>query len=494
MFMDENKGNIWKWARQRDMRSFEKWLTPECFLAAAARAGLQEWKCMCKNPLCLVNMIWLGIAAAMQPRLNFALVLTQTLKLLEDYRCFPSNRSDKKDRKLPKKRAKHDPRTEHDTVTEEAFAQARKRMPPKFWFALLGNLVEQFEAQHGDRVRLNGFRLLAMDGTRLDVPDTARNRKRFGTARNAHGDHRPQARMTLLQFPLVRLPCLYELGSVKVGEVTMAGRLIKSAVRADDLVLLDAGFWSYGLLWQIQQKQAFFAIRLRSGLKLEKVRRLEPKDTLMKWTPKDSRRKWRQLPRSLDLRIIEYRIRGFRSTSIATNVLDPKRISREDWVRLTTEADPEGRLLHGLYHRRLEIETTYRELKVEQGMERLRSRTPESVAFEVAGHVLLYLLVRWTIVEAAIKHSLNPLQLSFLNALNELIEMRRPLLVASSWHARQELLPKLLDRIAKHRVRHRPGRHYPRKKKARPIKRKSSPKTKNKTPHRPRPKKTARQA
>jgi len=65
--------------------------------------------------------------------------------------------------------------------------------------------------------------------------------------------------------------------------------------------------------------------------------------------------------------------------------------------------------------------TTYRELKVEQGMEKLRSRTPESVGFEVAGHMLLYLLVRWTIVEAAIKHSVDPLELSFLAALNEIM-------------------------------------------------------------------------
>ena len=62
--------------------------------------------------------------------------------------------------------------------------------------------------------------------------------------------------MTLLQFPLVRLPCRYELGPMSGGEPTMAGRLVDAAVRVDDLILLDAGFWSYGLLWKIQQKQA----------------------------------------------------------------------------------------------------------------------------------------------------------------------------------------------------------------------------------------------
>jgi hypothetical protein len=49
-----------------------------------------------------------------------------------------------------------------------------------------------------------------------------------------------------------------------------------------------------------------------------------------------------------------------------------------------------------LYHRRWEIETTtFRELKrVQQMHGQLRGRTPQTIEFEVAGHVLLHLLVR----------------------------------------------------------------------------------------------------
>ena len=50
-----------------------------------------------------------------------------------------------------------------------------------------------------------------------------------------------------------------------------------------------------------------------------------------------------------------------------TNVLDPQAITRDEWLRLaTTEV---GRVVEpGLYHRRWEIETTFCELKVQQGM------------------------------------------------------------------------------------------------------------------------------
>jgi hypothetical protein len=274
--------------------------------------------------------------------------------------------------------------------------------------------------------------------------------------------------MLLLQFPFVRLPYRYLLSPLSIGENTQAITLVQS-LSPKDLVLLDAGFLSYGVLWNIQNRKAFFAIRLACGVCLKTLRRLSSNERLVRWTPKDSRGRWRKagLPKSIDLRVVQYRVPGFRRQAILTNVLSPEKISRDDWTRLTTSCGETGRkLLPGLFHRRWEIETTYHELKVDQGLDRhLRSHTPASIQYEVAGHVVFYLLVRWLIVEAAVKHGLDPLRVSFLHALEEL-EAMRPLLICSSplWVARI-LLPRLLERIASHLVPVRPGRHYPRRKK-----------------------------
>ena len=149
------------------------------------------------------------------------------------------------------------------------------------------------------------------------------------------------------------------------------------------------------------------------------LKRLGPNDRLVEWRPSNPRQR-RELPESIRLRVIDYQIKGFRPTGVVTNVLDPARISREAWIHLATKEE-EGRLrlAQGLYHRRWEIETTYHELKVTQGMETtLRSRTPEGIAYEVAGHVLLYFLVRWLIVEAAATENADPLRISFKGALD----------------------------------------------------------------------------
>lgn len=471
MFTDELRCNVWNDIRQHDIRAFSNQLTPVVVATAALRAGVK----MGNGPLALANLVWLGIAGAIHGAQSFAGILTMTLKLLEDQEQWAAKlrktREQGKQRSR-KKRSKHDPRREDPTVVSEAaFAKARQRMPFTFWVELIILLGEQFEQQHGTLHNFRGFRILAIDGTRIDLPECRSLCDHFGTAKNTFGRQQPQARMVLLQFPFTRMPYRYELAPVSCGEVTMAMRLC-SHLRGNDLVLLDAGFWSYGLLWEIQNRKAYFALRLKRGVNLKTFKRLGRSERLVRWTPKDSRGNWRKagLPKSIDLRVIEYRVPGFRRQAIVTNVLSPKAISREDWTRLTTSCqDAHRKLLPGLFHRRWEIETTFSELKVVQGMEgQLRSRTPESIAYEIASHVVLYLLVRWLMVEAAVKHGLDPLRLSFLEASRELKLMRPALLTASPDWASEVLLPRLLDRIAEHQVPLRPGRHYVRRKKSKP--------------------------
>lgn len=471
MFRDEHRCDVCSKIRQHDIRAFTRFLTAAVFIETLARSGLR----FARSPLHLANLVFLGIAAALHPKESFETVLTMTLKLLEDQQQFAQTELGKAKRNgqcRKRKGSKHDPHGSDCTkVTDEAFVQARQKMPLEFWLNLIIVLGERFEAEHGKRHYFCGFRVLAMDGTRISVPNWKANRDYFGAAQNKTGFHNVQAHMVMLQFPFTRLPFRYELTALAEGEVTLALRLVQH-LRPGDIVLLDAGYWSYGLLHAIAARGAFFAIRVSCKLVQRTLHLLEPsgKDKLIRWTPKDSRKKWRNLglPRSIDMRIVEYRVRGFRIQKIATNVLQPEKISRADWTRLTTESVDAGqKLLPGLFHRRWEIETSYHELKVDQGMDRhLRGRTPSTIRYEVAGHVVLYLLTRWLMTEAAVKHGLDPLRLSFLEAQRELDAMRPSLVTATARWAAQVLIPRLLDRIAQHLVPSRPGRHYPRRNKA----------------------------
>lgn len=498
MFKDERRSNVWDDIRQRGIRAFADKVTPALLAETAKRSRVRLVKC----PLGLMNLTWLGIAAAIHTSCDFASVLTGTLKILQDHQTFGSSTIGKAKkngkRRKRKQGSKHHPhRNDPTEVTEEAFVQARRRMPLSFWVNLIILLGEAFQEKHADQLKFREFRLLAIDGTCINLPNWKKLRDHFGTAKNARGKQAAQARMVMLQFPLARLPYRYELCPLDDGEVTIARRLTQH-LQKNDLLLLDACFWSYGLFWDIQNRDAFFAIPLKGKkINLKSTGRARTNDAEACWTPKDTRGQWKKesLPPSIKLRVITYQLPGFRAQKLLTNVLSRQRVSREDWVRLTSDCSQDGRLKPGLYHRRWEIETTYRELKVEQGLEKsLRGRTPESIQFEVAGHVVLYFLVRWLMVESGVKHGIDPLRLSFKNALRELNAMIPSLLIASDSWART-LLGRLLDRISEHQVPSRPGRSYPRRKQSTNHKRKSKhPATKQKTnkPKRQTTKRTAK--
>jgi Transposase DDE domain len=462
MCLKDIRRDVWDQLRQKDFRAFDA-LLPADLVIQAARIAVVP---LGTGTLHLITMVWLSISSALHSLETFKQVLDHTLKLVEDGPYYHGSAVARARRAaLPTEpRRSHDPRPKDPgTVSEEAFAQARKLLPQRFWVTLIVLLTERFVAHHDARTRFRGFRLLCLDGTCLDLENWKPLRDHFGTVSNGKGRRKVQARLVMLQLPLVRLPWRYELGPITEGERTVATRLL-GHLRPNDLILMDRGFFSFGLFCQILRAEAHFAVRAMAGVKFTTVQTLSDGTRLVDWTPSD--RQWRQagLPASIRLRVIDYQIKGFRPSSIVTSVLDPDPISREAWVGLAL-VDDTGRVLRGagLYHRRWEIETSYFEMKETQGLERsLRGRTVETIGFEVAGHVLLYLLVRWLIVEAAAAAGEDPLRLSYSGALSELRRLAPSLVQAGPERASGVLVPRLLSRLAGHFVPLRPDRHYPR--------------------------------
>ena len=361
MYSDPARQEVFDKLRDHDCRAFAKQLTWSVFVEAAERAGLRLWSC----PLNLANLVWLGIAAAWRKSDSFVTILTVTLQLLQDQEQFAKSefgqdlankerRSQCQKSRAKKRRkpiSKHRPHGQSPKqVTEEAFAKARQRMPLSFWLHLIGVLLERFEAEHAERMRFRGFRLLAMDGTRLTLPDEKALRNFYGTASNGKGKHNAQARMVLLQSPLTRLPLAYQLEPVKVGEVTMARRLA-SGLRPDDLVLLDSGYKSYGLLWDIQRRGAFFCLRLQGSMNLARF------PVVVRASTNAGASDAQRFPRSMAPpkvcpfdrpALVEYQVPGHRRIRLLTNVLDQERLSYDDFSRLTTTPGAAEKLLPGL--------------------------------------------------------------------------------------------------------------------------------------------------
>ena len=242
--------------------------TPQLFAEVTQRTGINNGK----NPLSHANLVWLGIIAAMDCTRNFAGVLQITLKWLHDSGHWkptstptnspPVNCSQSRSKKKPQVCSKHDPRgSDPQQVTEEAFAQARQRMSLEFWMMLLLILGERIQTQFENVLRWKKYRLLSLDGTLLPLPNQKALRQHYGSAKNGRSPGPVMLRMVMLNLALGRVPLAYRTSPVSTGEKTLAMQLTANLL-PNDLLLLDAGFWSYGLFYQIQRQEAYFGIRL----------------------------------------------------------------------------------------------------------------------------------------------------------------------------------------------------------------------------------------
>jgi hypothetical protein len=92
---------------------------------------------------------------------------------------------------------------------------------------------------------LRGWRLLAIDGFEVDVPDTKENAAEFGYA--GSGENRsafPKARVVALAECGTHAFVAAEVDAYHVGEKTLAQRLYPR-LRADELLTADRGFYSW---------------------------------------------------------------------------------------------------------------------------------------------------------------------------------------------------------------------------------------------------------
>jgi hypothetical protein len=297
---------------------------------------------------------------------------------------------------------------------------------------------------------LFGRRLMAIDGTTEDVPDTPENVAAFGR----HHNHRGPA-----AFPQIRAVYLAECGThaivdagfwpVHTSERKGAFRMLRS-VEAGMLVMVDAGLYEYELVRAIVQRESDVLARLPGHVRAKPVQPLADGSYLARIHPFEYRR--RKHGEHLMVRVIEYTFD------------DPGRPGYGERHRLvTTLVDPEACPALDLicaYHERWEIEVAIDEIDTHQRLldRPLRSQKPVGVIQELYGLLIAHYAVRYLMHEAATQVGEDPDRISFTQALQVLQDAIPEFEMTATEHLPQlyarlladmadELLPVRRDRI-----------------------------------------------
>ena len=100
-------------------------------------------------------------------------------------------------------------------------------------------------------------------------------------------------------------------------------------------------------------------------------------------------------------------------------------------------------------------------MKVQLSADVLRSKTSSGVRKEIAVRLMAVNIVRMIILQAAIKHAVDPLRLSFVHATRAILSFAPALATAPPWQL-PAIYNAMLTEIAAHIVTERPGRNEPR--------------------------------
>ncbi len=292
--------------------------------------------------------------------------------------------------------------------TKSAIFQARSRLgyePLRDLFARVARPVARVDTPGS---WLAGRRLVAIDGTCVDVPDTPGNAEFFGRPPSSRGEKSafPQARLVAVAECGTHAVFDAAIGPCSTSEIELA-RDLAGRLEPGMLVLADRGLYGFKLWSRAAATGADLLWRVKTTLRPRHVQTLADGSWLARIVPTSGLNRASTPP--LNVRVVDYTI-------------DDGRDNPEQYRLLTTILDPDqasATELASAYAQRWEIESVFDELKSHQRGPRavLRSKSPDLVQQEIWGHLCCHYAIRTLMLDAAIQSGHDPDRMSFVAAL-----------------------------------------------------------------------------
>jgi hypothetical protein len=309
--------------------------------------------------------------------------------------------------------------------TSSGITQARKRLGPQVMAEIFEGVAQPVGTSDTRGVWLRGWRLLAIDGFDVDLPDTPSNAAEFGYA--GSGTNRSafaKARVVALAECGTHAFLAAEVAGYRVGEQTLAQRLYPR-LRPDELLTADRGFYSFdawslavrsgaALLWRAPTQLALPVMEVlcdgtyTSVLINPKIRGSRRREAILA-----AARVGGQLdPDQAHLvRVLEYDVpdRDGNGTgeliALVTTIVDPAAARADE--------------LAAAYHDRWEEETSNDQLKTHmRGPGRiLRSKLADLAYQEIWAWLIVHYALAVLVTQAAQAADLDPDRISFTRAL-----------------------------------------------------------------------------
>ncbi|GCF10037.1 IS4 family transposase [Dictyobacter arantiisoli] len=303
------------------------------------------------------------------------------------------------------------PRLPDTRLCSAALSRQRERLGSEPFRQLIERCCQPLCDQQTPGAFYHHLRVMAVDGTFFDAPDTPENARAFGRARNQYGQGAyPQARAVLLMEVGSRAIMNVSLGNFHRSEMHGVVDLLPS-LRPGMLLLGDRGIFSLFVAERVSQLGADILFRIKKNQLLTIEKRCSDGSYLTTVSPSSSSHYRASEPQTL--RVIEYQVSDARCGK-------PGEIFRLVTSLLDETLYPMQELI-ALYRQRWGIELMIREQKVtlQEQKRVVRSRKPDGVKQELYALFLTHYAVRGWMKEAASLIQEDPRRISCSNAIEQ---------------------------------------------------------------------------
>lgn len=329
------------------------------------------------------------------------------------------------------------------TMTKQSFSELRKKISPTAFIELNDIFVDWFY-QGGQFKKFQGYRLLAVDGSITEIPNTKCNQEHFGYYRNQSEWKQSRAMMSSVYDIENDVIVESDICPWKTAERDVAKKMIEKVSKnrqKNDLYLFDRGYPSKEMFeFLIKKQKVKFLMRVKSGFQKQIDNANLPDQEI-------------EIPHNgetLRLRVINVELETGEIEKLLTNLYD------------------ENMDFKGLYFKRWGIEVKYCQLKSRYELENFSGNS--RIAIEQDFYANIYLSNMLTIAKEEANNNIEKkdgLKYEYKVNMNILIGKMIPVLVKSlceeNHERRGELYNKTMLQITKNLVPIRPDRHFPRR-------------------------------
>lgn len=333
------------------------------------------------------------------------------------------------------------------TMTKQAFSQLRQRIKPEAFIDLNNTFINWFYDDDQFK-RFRGFRLLAIDGSITEIPNTKESGEYFGYYNNKSERKLPRAMASVIydienDFILESKICNWKSSERAVAKELIESLEIKGF--KNDLIIFDRGYPSKEFVSFLESKGLKYLIRVKTSKFSTEIDNANEEDQIIKVPYKNG---------NLKIRVINVKLDTGTTEKLITN------LSNEDFG-------------HGdfaqLYFKRWGVEIKYNELKNRYQLENFSGNNPISIMQDFYSAIYLSNMISIAKSDAneKAKEGKKDLKYEYKVNTNILIGKIRPVLIESlltdNLKKRAKIYDKAMKTIIKNLIPVRPNRSFSRK-------------------------------